>query len=99
MSRNYSGSFFARSSEKVIRETYFCRLRQEEFNYSTNPTYTSGSLNDLRYTYFVKTPQSYITTIGLYNKRRELLAVGKLRRPLLKNDSKSYVFEVRVRLN
>ncbi len=99
LSRNYSGSFFARSSEKVIRETYFCRLRQEEFNYSTNPTYTSGSLNDLRYTYFVKTPQSYITTIGLYNKRRELLAVGKLRRPLLKNDSKSYVFEVRVRLN
>lgn len=97
--RTTSGSFFARSAERVITETYFCRARQNEFNYSTNPTYVSGSDNDFRYDYFVTNPHSYITSIGLYNKKGTLLAVGKLKRPILKNDNKSYVFQVRVRLN
>lgn len=97
--RTTSGSFFARSAEKVSTETYFCRIRQNEFNYSTNPTYVSGSDNDFKYNYFVTNPHSYITSIGLYNKRGTLVAVGKLKRPILKNDTKSYVFQVRVRLN
>lgn len=99
VSRSFSGSFFARSSEKVVKETYFCRVGQNEFNYSTNPTYVSGSDNDLKYTYFGRDPHSYITTIGLYNKAGSLVAVGKVKNPILKNSSKSYVFEVKVRLN
>jgi hypothetical protein len=98
-SRNYTGSFFARSAEKYMVQTYFCRMRQNEFNYSNNPTYVSGSGNDLKYNYFINNPHSYITSIGLYNKKGTLLAVGKLKRPILKNDTKSYVFQVRVRLS
>lgn len=97
--RNQTGSFFARSAEKKVVETYFCRVNQNEFNYSTNPTYTTGSYNDMKYTYFKDNPHSYITTIGLYNKKGVLLAVGKLKRPILKNTHKSYVFQVRVRMN
>jgi hypothetical protein len=97
--RSFSGSFFARSAEKTLTETYFCRIRQNEFNYSNNPTYVSGSDNKLKYDYFITNPKSYITSIGLYNKKGTLLAVGKLKRPILKDDNKSYTFQVRVRLN
>ena len=97
--RNFSGSFFARSNEKVLTQTYFCRVDTDEYNYSSNPTYVSGSKNEIRYSYFYDNPVSYITSIGLYNSKNELLAIGKLKRPLLKNPNKSYVFEVKLRMN
>jgi hypothetical protein len=49
--------------------------------------------------YFQDNPQTYITSIGLYNSNNELLAIGKLKRPLLKNKNKSYIFEVNMRMN
>lgn len=94
-----SSSFFARSFETFLTETYFCRADFNEFNNSTNYTYTSGSDGYLKYDYFAKEPQSYITTVGLYNKQKELLAVGKLRNPIRKNDGKVCIFEVVLRLN
>ena len=97
--RNYSGSFFARSNEKVLTQTYFCRVDTDEYNYSSNPTYTSGSKNELKYTYFQETPNSYITSIGLYNPSNELIAIGKLKRPIRKNPNRSYIFEVKLKLN
>jgi hypothetical protein len=59
----------------------------------------SGSNGFLKYDYFKNNPHSYITTVGLYNRKKELLAVGKLRNPILKNDGKVRIFEVVVRLN
>lgn len=94
-----SGSFFARSFETFLTETYFCRADFNEFNNSTNYTYTSGSSNFLKYDYFKNRPHSYITTIGLYNRKKELLAIGKLRNPMLKHSGKVCIFEVVVRLN
>lgn len=94
-----SGSFFARSFETFLTETYFCRADFNEFNTSTNYTYISGSNGFMKYDYFSKEPQSFITTIGLYNKKKELLAIGKLRNPMRKNDGRVCVFEVVVRLN
>lgn len=99
LARNYSGSFFARSAERSVVETYFCRINGHEFNYSNNPTYVSGSGNKVKYEYFGTNPTSYITSIGLYNKKGDLLAVGKLKKPIVKNEHKSYVFQVRVRLS
>lgn len=94
-----SGSFFARSFETFLTETYFCRAEPTEFNMSTNYTYVSGSIGALKYDYFKNRPSAYITTIGLYNRKKELLAVGKLRNPILKSDGKICTFEVVVRLN
>jgi len=94
-----SGSFFARSFETHLTETYFCRADFNEFNHSTNYTYVSGSNGFLKYDYFTKDPHTYITTVGLYNKNKELLAIGKLRNPIQKNDGKVCIFEVVVRLN
>ena len=73
------------TSATIIHESqYKCTLRQNEFNFSQNPTLISGSsLNGTLYnfatgSYF--TP--YITTIGMYNNAKELIAVAKLSQPL-----------------
>ena len=72
------------STVTIYESQYKCTLRQNEFNFSQNPTLISGSLNSgIIYdfatdSYF--TP--YITTVGLYNNNYELIAVAKLSQPL-----------------
>jgi hypothetical protein len=96
--RQYSGSWYGRASELVKTETYFCRVGQNEFNYSSNYTYTDSVDRRLIHAQFVDNPKTYITTIGLYNEFRELIAVGKLPKPILKTSSNEHLFQVRVRL-
>lgn len=97
--RQNTGSFFARSMEKRIVETYFCRSMPGEMIYSNNPTYMSGSTENVKYRYFQKQGGAFITTIGLYNKQRELIAVGKLKKPLFRKNNVETIFQVRVRSN
>ena len=68
-------------------------------SYSSNPTYVSGSNRELKFYSFRENPVSVITTIGLYNDKRELLAIGKLKKPLIKNNYDEVIFQVRVRTN
>jgi hypothetical protein len=86
----------ARSSEQVKSTYYFVRVKNAEYNYSNNPTFVTGSLGQLRYSTFVNDPQTYITTVGLYNDRRELLAVAKLSRPLLKSFTREALIKVKL---
>jgi hypothetical protein len=46
---------------------------------------------------FSVNPQVYITTIGLYNDSKELIAVGKLSKPIIKNFTDESVFTVRLK--
>jgi hypothetical protein len=72
------------STITIYESQYKCTLRQNEFNFSQNPTLISGSLNSgviydfATGSYF--TP--YITTVGMYNNKYELIAVAKLSQPL-----------------
>lgn len=86
----------ARSSEQVKSTYYFVRVKNAEYNYSNNPTFVSGSLGQLRYSTFTNDPQTYITTVGLYNDRRELLAVAKLSKPLLKSFTREALIKVKL---
>jgi hypothetical protein len=86
----------ARSSEQVKSSFYFIRVKNGEYNYSNNPSFVTGSLGELKYTTFIEDPQSYITTVGLYNNNRELLAVAKLSQPLLKNKTKEVLIKVKL---
>ena len=97
--RSNYGSWFVRSSEYTLVETYFCRVKSGEMSYSSNPTYVSGSNRELKFYSFRENPVSVITTIGLYNDKRELLAIGKLKKPLIKNNYDEVIFQVRVRTN
>lgn len=80
-----SSDFYLNSQESITSDFIFVRPRTSEFNYSENPSFISGSTGEVLYSSFINNPQSYITTIGLYNDTNQLLAVAKLSRPLPKD--------------
>ena len=91
-----AGSNFTLRSEETITSNYvFVRVRNSEYNYSTNPSNITGS-GELRHTIMVNTPQAYITTVGLYNDNNDLLGVAKLSRPLLKDFTKEALVRIKL---
>jgi len=88
-------SFRLSSDETLTSNFVFVRARNSEFNYSTNPSILTGS-GELRYTYLVDNPRTYITTVGLYNDNNDLLAVAKLSRPLLKDSTREALIRVKL---
>lgn len=74
---------------------YFCRVNHNEFNYSSNPTYVSGSRMRVK-TQSTDEPVAYITTVGLYNDRNELLATAKLSEALKKSPSTEFTIRARL---
>lgn len=74
---------------------YLCSLGYNDFNYSSNPTYISGS-KIVTKNFAKEQPVSYITTIGLYSPDNELLAVAKLSEPIKKTPSTPVQIKVRV---
>lgn len=83
------------SVETVSSNYVFVRARNAEFNYSTNPSMLTGS-GDLRHSVMIDSPQTYITTVGLYNDNNDLLAVAKLSRPLQKDFTKETLIRVKL---
>ena len=88
--------FQARREEQIKSSHYFCRVKSDNYNYSQNPTYYTGSNAELQNSTFVQDPKAYITTVGLYNDSNELLAVAKLSQPLLKSKDREAVIKVRL---
>ena len=88
--------FLARNSEKITSTHYFVRIKNAEYNFSNNPSYVTGSVGQLSQTSFVGDPKTYITTVGLYNDRQELLAVAKLSKPLLKSFQREALIRVKL---
>jgi hypothetical protein len=99
LNRSVTGSWYARSSEEIRTQTYFCKANISEFNHSNNYTYISGSYNELKHSHFIDNPRVYISAIGLYDEQFNLIAVGKLPKPILKDSNKELIFQVRLRLN
>ena len=70
------------SSFDIYETQYKCTINEDEYNYSQNPTILSGSEGFVygfaSSSYF----DPYVTTIGLYNNNFDLVAVGKLAKPL-----------------
>ena len=93
----HSGSKFqARREEVITSQHYFCRVPNKEFNFSSNPTFTTGSAGDFTNTTFFKNPKTFITQVGLYNDNNELLAIAKLSKPLLKSYSREAIIKVKL---
>jgi hypothetical protein len=91
-----SNSFKLNSQETITSDYVFVRPRSAEFNYSENPSFISGSTGEVLYSGFINNPQTYITTVGLYNDTNELLAVAKLSRPLLKDFTKEALVRIKL---
>ncbi len=66
--------FFYGNIETEIQATiyemrYLCNLSQNEFTYTSNPTWSAGTT-------------SYVTEIGLFDDNRNLMAISKLQSPI-----------------
>lgn len=100
--RFQSGTLTAMTFQNVttINSTLiFCRATADEFNYSTNPTFTNTSgrirvvdqgQEDTQRSF------TFPTTVGLHDEFGNLLAVAKLSRPIEKNDERDVTFRVRL---
>ncbi len=84
-------------SEEVLTSNFvFVRARNAEFNYSQNPTFVDQNTGGVRFTDFITAPQTFITTIGLYNDNGDLLSVAKLSKPLKKDFTKEALIRVKL---
>ena len=93
--------FKARKSEFLPSKHYFVRVKNQEFNYSNNPSFVSDGTDGkqagtIRFNQFFTNPQSYITTVGLYNDSNELVAVAKLSQPVMKSFDNESLIKVRL---
>lgn len=95
LSGDYLG-FQARKLKYEYVEQYFIRVKNQEYNFTNNPTYVTGSEGDI-ITDFYDKPQVYLTQVGLYNNQKELLAVAKLSSPIYKSYTEEALLEVILR--
>lgn len=92
-----SGASFQLSSYETISSDYiFVRIKNSDYNYSSNPTFTSGSNGGLVYSILVNSPQTFPTTIGLYNDNNDLVAVAKMSVPMVKDFTKEALIRVKL---
>ena len=94
-SAGVSGSFQLQSSETVSSRYFFTRVKNGEFNYTSNPSIIDDNGN-LLYTTLINNPQTYVTTVGMYNDNNELLAVAKLSKPLTKDFTKEALIRIKL---
>ena len=90
-------SFKARNEETLNSQHYFIRMKSKEYNFSNNPTYVTGSQGRIIDSINKRgIPFSYITGIGLYNDKNELVATAKLSKPLFKEPGTEALVKVRL---
>ena len=85
-----------RDEEDQVSAQYFCRVRSGHANFSNNPTFVSGSENKLRNDKMRGNPQTFITSVQMYNNAGDMVAVGHLSKPLKKNFSSEATIKVKL---
>ena len=90
-----SGYFILDSEERIASQYYFTRVKNKDYNYTTNDTFTTGN-GTLRFDSMIDNPRVYITTVGLYNDNNDLVAVAKLSQPLAKDFTKEALIKVKL---
>jgi hypothetical protein len=88
-----AGTKFELYSEETVTSKYFyCRASNSDFNYTTNPSIIDVNGNIYAQT-LIDNPTTYVTTIGLYSDKHELVAVSKVSKPI----KKSFILESLIR--
>ena len=90
----------ARNVKYKTTNHYFVRVSPPNANYSNNPTFISdlsgASSGKIRNVCFQKDPVTYVTSVGLYNNKNELLAVAKLSKPIKKTSDDDLLIKIRL---
>jgi hypothetical protein len=97
-----SGTYSAMTFQNVTNinsSLIFCRSTADEFNFSSNSSYTDetgrivvideGNIGE-------QSSFTFVTSVGLYDSSNQLLAVAKLSRPVEKNNEKDMTFRIRL---
>jgi hypothetical protein len=84
-----------RNKYNIFEYETLVRVKAGTFNRSTNPSSKKSRKSDEYLNEFTGSLSPYITSIGLYNKNYELVAVGKLGRPIKARDDVDMNFIVR----
>lgn len=93
---NYFSNGICFSSSVRVQTTIFkCTAAPSEFNYSSNPSFKKEDGEII--THISSTvPATYITQIGLLGPNQELIAYGKLRKPIRKTPNIGVSINVRL---
>ena len=90
-------SFKCRNKQYITSTYYFVRVKNKEYNYSTNPTFTTGDVGDINSIDMIENNSvTYITSVGLYNDANELLAIAKISKPLKKTFEVEQNFQIKL---
>ena len=93
--RRYVNNLQFQNTVQINSTIYNCQVGLNQYNYSSNTTYTSASQIVVKNS-VIDTPITYITTVGLYDDTDQLLAVAKLSEPLRKTSADSINLRVRL---
>jgi len=78
---NFTCSFS--SSYTIFEKQYKCTIRENEYNFTLNPSTIRNDSTGSVYGFVTESYFSpYITTVGLYDEQQNLLAIGKLAQPV-----------------
>ena len=83
-----------KATHKIYENEFQCEIPAGQLNATMNPSILSGSEIIGQVTHSEFAP--YVTTVGLYSDKYELLAIGKLARPLKKSEHHSTIITVRL---
>jgi len=89
------GYFVGRSAEEIVSTNYFVRVRNTDFNFSNNPTFTNED-GTLAIEEFEGDPKTFITTVGLYDDDNNLVATAKLSNPVQKDFQSEQLIKIKL---
>jgi hypothetical protein len=98
-------SFQGRTSEVISSLYYFARLRWDEFNYTNNASFYSTdatTYGQLKHAWMAPSmgtpghPETFPTTIGLYDDDENLLAVAKVSKAIKKTFDHEIIFKIKL---
>jgi hypothetical protein len=90
-----SPSSFVLGTENLTPSQHvFIRAKNNQYNYSMNPSFISRNSGKIIHQDWYDNPQTYITTVGLYNDNNELMATAKLPRPYNKNFNNELLMQI-----
>lgn len=96
-----NNSFKGRTLESINSTIYFARVGNGEFNFSNNVSYyQTGSEQYIKPLMLATQDKyrniTYVTTVGLYNDNKDLLAVAKLSKPVGKTSDSEMIIKIKL---
>lgn len=85
-----------KSKQPIYTYNIHCTVKESEFNHTFNPSAITGSDNTVKSNLTGSNFRPYITAVGLYNESNELLAVGKMNRPIPKSENVDMTFAIKI---